>query len=84
MERAKLERMSFDALWSLHVEVTQLLQARIEAEKAELEKRLKAWIANPQQLARAQQASAKLARPDSAVEIARIIGRFVQMEPVKE
>ncbi len=47
MERAKLERMSFDDLWSLHVEVTQLLQARIEAEKAELEKRLKALQSLP-------------------------------------
>lgn len=49
-----------------------------------LEKRLKTWIANPQQLARARLASAKLARPDSAVEIARIIGRFAQMELVKQ
>jgi DNA-binding protein H-NS len=37
-----LEQMSSDDLWSMHVEVTQLLQARIQAEKAELEKRLKA------------------------------------------
>src|SRR5215470_12675951 len=47
MERAKLERMSFDDLWSLPVEVTQLLQARIEAEKAELEQRLKALQSLP-------------------------------------
>ena len=41
MKRAELERMSADDLWSLHVEVTEFLQARIQAEKAELEKRLK-------------------------------------------
>src|SRR5262245_28967377 len=37
-----LEQMSSDDLWSMHIEVTQLLQARIQAEKAEVEKRLKA------------------------------------------
>jgi len=47
MERAKLERMSSDDLWSLHVEVTQFLQARIQAEKAELEKRLKTLLGLP-------------------------------------
>jgi len=47
MKRAELERMSFDDLWSLHVEVTQFLQARIKAEKAELEKRLKALQSPP-------------------------------------
>ena len=41
MKRAELERMSPDDLWSLHVEVIQLLQARIQAEKADLEERLK-------------------------------------------
>src|SRR5215510_6134954 len=41
MKRIELEQMSSDDLWSMHVEVTQLLQARIQAEKAELEKRLK-------------------------------------------
>ncbi len=48
-----------------------------------LERRLKTWIANPQQLARARKASAALARPDSAVEIARIIRRFAQEDVVK-
>ena len=41
MKRAELDRMSTDELWSLHVEVTELLQERIQAEKLELEKRLK-------------------------------------------
>jgi DNA-binding protein H-NS len=33
--------MSTDDLWSLHVEVSQLLQQRIQAEKVRLEERLK-------------------------------------------
>ena len=41
MKRIELDRMSTDDLWSLHVEVTQLLQGKIHAEKLELEKRLK-------------------------------------------
>src|SRR5262245_25303636 len=42
-----LEQMSTDDLWSIHVEVTQLLQARIQAEKAELENRLNALQGPP-------------------------------------
>jgi 1,2-diacylglycerol 3-beta-galactosyltransferase len=49
-----------------------------------LERTLKNWIANPQQLARARKASIALARPDSAVEIARIIGRFAQKEALQQ
>lgn len=41
VKRTELDRMSTDDLWSLHVEVTRLLQLRIQAEKFELEKRLK-------------------------------------------
>ena len=41
MKRAELDRMSTDDLWSLHVEVTQLLQQRIQQEKLRLEERLK-------------------------------------------
>ena len=41
MKRAELDRMSTDDLWSLHVEVTQLLQQRINQEKLRLEERLK-------------------------------------------
>ena len=41
MRRAELDRMSTDDLWSLHVEVSQLLQQRIEQEKLQLDERLK-------------------------------------------
>jgi DNA-binding protein H-NS len=41
MKRAELDRMSTDDLWSLHVEVSELLQQRIQAEKLQLEERLK-------------------------------------------
>ena len=40
MKRAELDRMSTDELWSLHVELSQLLQQRIEQEKLQLEERL--------------------------------------------
>lgn len=41
MNRTQLDRMDIDDLWSLHVEVSQLLQQRIQAEKLRLEARLK-------------------------------------------
>ena len=41
MKRAELDRMSTDDLWSLHVEVSQLLQQRIQQEKLQLDERLK-------------------------------------------
>jgi len=41
MKRTELERMSTDDLWFLHVEVSQLLQQRIQQEKLRLEERLK-------------------------------------------
>ena len=41
MKRAELDRMSTDDLWSLHVEVSQLLQQKIEREKLQLDERLK-------------------------------------------
>ena len=41
MKRIELDRMSSDDLWSLHVEVSQLLQERIRTEKQHLEERLK-------------------------------------------
>ena len=41
MKRAELDRMNTDDLWSLHVEVSQLLQQRIQQEKLRLEERLK-------------------------------------------
>src|SRR6476660_6028200 len=41
MKRIELDRMSSDDLWSLHVEVSQVLQQRIQQEKLHLEERLK-------------------------------------------
>ena len=41
MKRAEFDRMSTDDLWSLHVEVSQLLQQRIQTEKQRLVERLK-------------------------------------------
>jgi DNA-binding protein H-NS len=41
MKRIELDGMSTDDLWSLHVEVSQLLQQRIQTEKLRLEERLK-------------------------------------------
>ena len=41
MKQTELDRMSTDDLWSLHVEVSQLLQQRIQTEKLRLEERLK-------------------------------------------
>jgi DNA-binding protein H-NS len=41
MKRIELDRLNTDDLWSLHVEVSQLLQQRIQAEKLQLEERLK-------------------------------------------
>jgi DNA-binding protein H-NS len=41
MERTDLDRMGTQDLWSLHVEVSQLLQQKIQQEKLRLEERLK-------------------------------------------
>ena len=41
MKGIQFDRMSSEDLWSLHVEVSQLLQQRIQAEKLQLEARLK-------------------------------------------
>ncbi len=41
MKRINIEQMSADDLWSLHVEVSQLLQQRIQQEKRQLDERLK-------------------------------------------
>jgi len=40
-------------------------------------KQLRTWIAQPADLAAARRSSLSLARPDSAIEIARIVGRFL-------
>ena len=41
MKQTELDRMSTDDLWSLHVEVAQLLQQKIQQEKLQLDERLK-------------------------------------------
>jgi DNA-binding protein H-NS len=41
MKRLELDRLSTDELWSLHVEVSLLLQQRIQTEKQQLDERLK-------------------------------------------
>ena len=41
MKRAELDGMSTDDLWSLHVQLSQLLQQKIEQEKLQLDERLK-------------------------------------------
>ena len=41
MTQIELDRMNADELWSLHVEVTQLLHEKLQAEKLALEQRLK-------------------------------------------
>ncbi len=41
MKRIELDEMATDDLWSLHMEVTEILQQRIKAEKLLLEERLK-------------------------------------------
>ena len=40
-KRIELDAMSVEDLWSLHVELSQMLQQRIQAEKLKLEERLK-------------------------------------------
>ena len=47
MTRTKLDGMSTDDLWSLHLDITQLLQQRIQAEKQGLEDRLKMLRRDP-------------------------------------
>jgi len=39
-KKIDLESWSLDELWALHVEISEILSARIRAEKRELEKRL--------------------------------------------
>ena len=41
MKRPELDRLSTEDLWSLHVEVSQVLQERIQVEKRRLEERLR-------------------------------------------
>jgi DNA-binding protein H-NS len=41
MEQKELDRMNIDDLWSLHVEITRLLQEKMKTEKLALEERLR-------------------------------------------
>ena len=43
MKQIKLDQMNTDDLWSLHLELTQLLQEKIQEEKLELEERLREY-----------------------------------------
>jgi 1,2-diacylglycerol 3-beta-galactosyltransferase len=47
-------------------------------------KQLKQWLGDPFALDLTRQASARLARPDSALDIARIVHRFAQPTPDKQ
>ena len=47
MKQFSIEGMSTDDLWSLHVEVTELLQQRMQTEKERLEERLKQLDGRP-------------------------------------
>src|SRR5271155_1130636 len=40
MKKVDFEAMSFDDLWSLHEQISEILSARITSEKRELERRL--------------------------------------------
>jgi DNA-binding protein H-NS len=40
MKKTDFEAMSFDELWSLHEQISQILSVRITSEKRELERRL--------------------------------------------
>ena len=42
MKRAELDHMNIDGLWALHVQITQVLEQKIQKEKMDLEGRLKA------------------------------------------
>jgi DNA-binding protein H-NS len=45
MKRAELERMDVEELWALHVEISSLLQKKIQQEKLVLEERLRRLLA---------------------------------------
>src|SRR6476620_11331905 len=68
MKRAQLDRMSTDDLSSLHVEITQILQQRIQQEKLRLEERLK-LLRNPVSVRRAYPpVTPKYCNPDQPSE----------------
>src|SRR6476620_1335223 len=67
MKRAELDRMSTDDLWSLHVEVSRLLQQRIQQKKLRLEERLK-LLRNPVSGRRPYPPAARYCNPDQPSE----------------
>jgi DNA-binding protein H-NS len=68
MKRTELDRMSTDDLWSLHVEVSQLLQQRIQMEKLHLEERLKQLQAPVSGRRRYPEVAPKYRNPDEPSE----------------
>ena len=61
MKRSDLQSMSVEALWKLHESVTEILAAKIQAEKRELEKRLR-QISQPPRLLKSDEAPVKVPR----------------------
>ncbi|WP_309142432.1 H-NS histone family protein [Bradyrhizobium sp. sGM-13] len=68
MKRTELDQTSIDELWSLHVEVSDLLQQRIHEEKLKLEQRLKLLEAPASGRRRYPPVSAKYRNPDQPFE----------------
>lgn len=68
MERKELDRMSIDDLWSLHVEIAQLLQEKIKTEKVALEERLRILKAPTPSRKPYPQVPAKFRNPDRPSE----------------
>ena len=68
MERKELDQMSIDDLWSLHVEIAQLLQERMKIEKLALEERLRTLKAPTPIRKPYPQVAAKFRNPDRPSE----------------
>ena len=68
MKRTEFDRMNTDDLWSLHVEVSQLLQQRIQAEKLQLEGRLKLLRASESERRAYPPVPPKYRNPDQPLE----------------
>jgi len=68
MKRAELDRMTTDELWSLHVQVSRLLQERIHAEKLRLEQRLRQLESSASGRRQYPQVAPKYRNPDEPSE----------------
>lgn len=68
MERAEFDRMSIDDLWSLHIEVSRLLQEKMKTEKVALEERLRTLKASPSARRPYPPVDAKYRNPDRPSE----------------